>query len=131
TGEEHDLRAVAAQPLRPVGAVGEEIEQFTGGQVTRERRVPDLEAGFGGVPGGGFQPVLDAARDAHRGAVQVRTDDLHLSTYDVDVERLPGAVPRSGDEPGVVGDPLAAHAHPLLVPPGSRTHRIGTVRTVL
>ena len=42
------------------------VEQFVGGQIAGERRVPDLQAGLDGVSGGDLLPVLVAAGDEHR-----------------------------------------------------------------
>jgi hypothetical protein len=61
TGEEHDLGPPPARSLGPFGADGKEVEELVGGQVTGERRPPDLQAGLGGVPGGHLQPLRVAS----------------------------------------------------------------------
>jgi hypothetical protein len=48
-GEDHDLGSQPAEPLGPFGTVAKEIQQLLGGQVTGERRQPDLQADLGGV----------------------------------------------------------------------------------
>jgi hypothetical protein len=119
-GDEHDLGPSPPEPLRALGAVGEQRQQLVGGQLKRIRREPDLQAEIGGVGRGELQPLRITAHDADRVAVQVVADDLQLALDHLGVEGLAG-VPSSADEAGVVADALAAHAscHPpssYLVP---------------
>ena len=106
-----------AQTLGPPRAVGEELEQFVGREIARERRQPDFETGSSRMSSSRFEPADVTARDTDGGAVQVVTDDPHLARDDRGFERFVRAH-RSVEEAGVVGDALATHDRvPATGPP--------------
>src|SRR6516165_2171215 len=105
---EHDLGAPLADPLRPLGAVGEQREHRVGRQLERVRREPDLQAEVGGGGRRQLQPRRITAGDADGVAVQVVADDAQLALHDVRIESL--TRDRSiTDEAGVIRDALGAH----------------------
>src|SRR5262249_1607189 len=122
--DEHDLGAQPADPLRPLGAVGEQREQRVGRQLERVRREPDLQAEVGGAGRRQLQPRRITAGDADGVAGQVVADDAQLVLHDVRIESLTRERSLT-DEAGVVRDALAAHVSAPLW-----TRSVVTVLTV-